>query len=117
MSSIQFISVASSDTPEAKQADNVLNSKFASPDDVEYIKNEVRNFDTLYLPGLSDEEKAALKPSNLVGQGIETKQAEAAAIQAKKVQVVMEKYQTKRTNEFSTGIGTIVTAERLGNSY
>ena len=107
MSSIQLISVASSDTPEAKQADNVLKSKFASPGDVEYIKEQVKNFDTLYLPTLSEEEQAALKPSALMGQGVQTKQAEAAAIQAKKTQIVMDKFQVMRTNEFSAGISKV----------
>ena len=107
MSSIQLISVASSDTPEAKQADNVLKSKFANPGDVEYIKTQVKNFDTLYLPGLTEEEQAALKPSALMGQGAQAKQAEAAAIQAKKTQIVLDKYQAKRTDEFSTGISKV----------
>lgn len=107
MSPIQLISVASSDTPEAKQADNVLNSKFANPADVEYIKTQVKNFDAIYLPTLSKEEQAALKPSDLMGQGIEAKKMEASAIQAKKTQIVMEKFQVMRTNEFSKGISKI----------
>ena len=108
MSAIQLVGISASDTPEAKQADNVLNSKFANPGDVEYIKTQVKNFDTLYLPGLSKEQQAEFAPSAMsMATSAEAKKMEASVIQAKKTQFVLERFQAMRTDSFATGIANV----------
>lgn len=108
MSTIQLVSLSASDTPEAKMADNVLGTKFASPGDIDYLKTQVKNFDTIYGPSLTEDEKALFSPGVTTKlAGAETQKAEALAIQARKVQYVLDKFQVNRTNEFATRLGKI----------
>lgn len=105
-SAIQLVAEASMDTPTAKQAVNVLNSKFANPADVDYIVTQVKNFDLIYGNTLTEGERAKMTPAATT-IGVDAKRAEAAAIQAMKVTYVMDKYQANRTDEFSTGISKV----------
>lgn len=105
-SAIQLVAEASMDTPTAKQAVNVLNSQFANPAEVDYIVTQVKNFDLIYGNTLTNDERAKMTPAATTIGG-DAKRAEAAAIQAMKVTYVMDKYQAKRTDEFSTGISKV----------
>lgn len=108
MSTIQLLGVSATDTPEAKQASNVLSSKFSNPADVDYLKTQVKNFDYIYGPNLTEDERAMFAPAaTSMIQGAEAKKAEAATIQAKKVEYVLNKFQTMRTNEFATRLGNV----------
>lgn len=108
MSTIQLIGLATSDTPEAKQATNVLSSKFSNKGDIDYLTTQVKNFDVIYGASLTEDERTMFTPSPTTSMaGAETKAAEAQAIQARKVQYVLDKFQVNRTNEFATRLGAI----------
>lgn len=108
MSTIQLVGVAASDTPDARLANNVLTSKFPNKADVDYITTQVKNFDTIYGANLTEDERALFAPAVTSKMaGAETQKAEALAIQARKVQYVLDKFQVQRTNEFSTRLGAV----------
>lgn len=108
MSTIQLVGMAASDTPDARLANNVLTSKFPNKADVDYITTQVKNFDTIYGANLTEDERALFAPAVTTKlAGAETQKAEALAIQARKVQYVLDKFQVQRTNEFATRLGAV----------
>lgn len=108
MSTIQLVGLATTNTTEAGMANRVLASKFPNKADVEYIVTQVKNFDQLYLPNMSEDERAQFAPSvtNAMASANAQKQ-EAQAIQARKTQYVMDRFQALRTDSFAAGLGNM----------
>lgn len=115
MSTTDLLGIATSDTPEAKYATNVLGTKFSNSDDVKYLADQIKNFDREILPSLSKETREALTPGAVnYGQGVEAKKQAALDIQRMKANIVLEKFQQARAASFSAGIEAVGTGAAGG---
>lgn len=91
-----------SNGPEAQWANNALAGRLNNPQIIEQLKSEVAQFDTKYLPNLSEEEQKAFV--TIPGISTKEKAAQEMEFKVKKFQIVMDAQQANRRKAFETSV-------------